>query len=188
MGPTGIWYQTVEFGDYRVFITFPCSVVGIDPSEGMLSIGRNKVANAGFDASVVRLLLGDAQDLAPTLPDGAVFDAATMAFAIRNVPDRGRALAQLAARLRPGGRLAILELQPPSFAPARWFVRYAVPALGALTSGGAWREYQHLERSVLAFDGEQLVALLRAAGLEVRSTETMNFGSVGLYLAVKPEQ
>jgi demethylmenaquinone methyltransferase / 2-methoxy-6-polyprenyl-1,4-benzoquinol methylase len=153
----------------------------------MLSIGRTKVSQAGYDASVVRLLLGDAQDLTHTLPDGALFDAATMAFAIRNVPNRGAALAQLAARLKPGGRLAILELQPPSFAPARWFVRYAVPALGALTSGGAWREYRHLERSVLAFDGEQLVRLLRDAGLQLRSAETMNFGSVGLYLAVKPE-
>ncbi len=164
----------------------PCSVVGIDPSDGMLAIGRGKVAKAGFDASVVRLVLGDAQDLGPSLPDGALFDAATMAFAIRNVPDRGRALAQLAARLRPGGRLAVLELQPPSFAPARWFVRYCVPALGALMSGGAWREYQHLERSVLAFNGAELVRLIEAAGLEMRRQELMNFGSVGLYLAVKP--
>ena len=162
------------------------SIVGVDPSEGMLSIGREKVSKAGFDASVVRLVLGDAQDLSGALPDAALFDAATMAFAIRNVPDRGRALAQLASRLRPGGRLAVLELQPPSFAPARWFVSYVVPAVGALMSGGAWREYQHLERSVLAFDGAALVRLLEAAGLEVQKVETMNFGSVGLYLAVKP--
>jgi demethylmenaquinone methyltransferase/2-methoxy-6-polyprenyl-1,4-benzoquinol methylase len=158
----------------------------VDPSENMLAIGRTKVAAAGFTPSVVRLLFGDAQDLSTALPDNSTFDAITMAFAIRNVPERGRALQQLANRLRPGGRLAILELQPPSFAPARWFVRHAVPALGALMSGGAWREYRHLERSVLHFDGEELARLIQAAGLRLRPVETMNFGSVGLYVADKP--
>ena len=152
----------------------------------MLNIGRTKVEQAGFHADVVRLLHGDAQALNPTLPEGMLFDAATMAFAIRNVPNRLLALAELASRLRPGGRLAVLELGAPTFAPARWFVRYAVPVLGSLISGGSWREYRHLERSVLAFNAEEFADLIRKVGLDIHSVETMNFGSVGLYVARKP--
>lgn len=74
----------------------------------MLAHGREKVAAAGFPAESVRLVQGDAQDLSSTLAASVHFDAATMAFAIRNVPDRLKALKSIASHLKPGARLAIL--------------------------------------------------------------------------------
>jgi len=78
----------------------------------MLAHGRKKVAAAGFPAESVRLVQGDAQDLSSTLAASARFDAATMAFAIRNVPDRLKALKSIAGHLKPGARLAILGALP----------------------------------------------------------------------------
>ena len=103
------------------------AVVGVDPSFNMLAHGRRKVAAAGFEATSVRLVQGDAQDLSRTLEPTQRFDAATMAFAIRNVPDRLQALKSIASYLKPGARLAVLELGEPTFPPARFFVKYCVP-------------------------------------------------------------
>ena len=81
-------------------------------SNNMLVYGRQKVAAAGFSAESVRLIMGDAQDLASTLAADVRFDAATMAFAIRNVPNRLKALKSIASHLKPGARLAILGACP----------------------------------------------------------------------------
>src|SRR5688572_25248039 len=81
-------------------------VVGLDPSQGMLEVGREKVARAGLTERV-ELVAGDAQSL--PFPDGS-FDGICMAFGIRNVTDRDRALREMARVTRPAGRIAILEL------------------------------------------------------------------------------
>jgi demethylmenaquinone methyltransferase/2-methoxy-6-polyprenyl-1,4-benzoquinol methylase len=143
------------------------AVVGIDPSSNMLAHGRAKVAAAGFEATSVRLVQGDAQDLSKTLAPHQRFDAATMAFAIRNVPDRLKALKSIASHLKPGARLAVLELGEPTFPPARWFVKYCVPVIGALLSGGARAEYEHLEKSVMNFHKKDFVSLIEHAGLDL---------------------
>ena len=164
------------------------AVVGVDPSANMLERGRRKVAQAGFEAASVRLVQGDAQDLSKTLAADQRFDAATMAFAIRNVPDRLMALKSIASYLKPGARLAVLELGEPTFPPARWFVKYCVPLIGSVLSGGARAEYQHLERSVMKFNPKDFQDLIEQAGLDLVGVKMMNFGSVGLYLAQKPLQ
>jgi len=161
-------------------------VIGVDPSQNMLDVGRDKIAAAGLNAKSVRLVHGDAQDLSGSLPPGMLFDVATMSFAIRNVPDRRKAIQQIADRLRPGGRLAVLELCQPSFLPARLFVKYAVPMIGALMSGGAMREYAHLEKSVLDFDAKAFESVVTGAGLELVEVTSINFGTVTLYVGKKP--
>ena len=125
------------------------TVVGLDPSPGMLDIGRRKVREDGL-AEKVELIEGDAQAL--PFEDDA-FDGITMAFGIRNVPDRGRALREMARVLRPGGRAAILELSEPRgglMAPfARLHIHVVVPWVGSLLSGSA--EYRYLQQSIEAF-------------------------------------
>lgn len=102
-------------------------VVGVDPSLGMLEIGRGKVAARGL-ADRVELLAGDAQALDH---DDASFDGATIAFGIRNVPDRRRGLAEMARVVRPGGwvlaefyntrslRRLVKAIKPPSAVSAQ---------------------------------------------------------------------
>lgn len=160
-------------------------VVGLDPSAGMLEVGRRKVA-ATEHASRVTLVEGDAQ----RLPfDDDRFAAATMAFGIRNVPDRAAALREIARVVRPGGRVAILELSEPRsgvLGPlARFHVHHVVPFLGALLSGS--KEYRYLQRSIAAFPApEDFAAQMRDAGLVSVEARPMTFGVVCLFVAEAP--
>jgi demethylmenaquinone methyltransferase/2-methoxy-6-polyprenyl-1,4-benzoquinol methylase len=157
-------------------------IVGLDPSSKMLAIGRDKVAGRGLDAGIV-LEEGDAQDLPY---EDASFDACTIAFGIRNVPDRSRALAEMARVTRPGGRIAVLELGEPQ-GPilgrlARFHVRTVVPRLGALLSSS--REYRYLQQSIAAFPSrEEFAEQMRHAGLQVHETRPLTFGACTLFVA-----
>ena len=84
-------------------------VIGLDPSGGMLDVGRQKVDAAGLN-SRVELIQGDAQ----AMPfDDNRFAASCIAFGIRNVPDRRLGLAEMIRCTRPGGAIAVLELGEP---------------------------------------------------------------------------
>jgi len=157
-------------------------VLGLDPSLRMLAIGRRKVRRAGHERSA-ELLFGDAQDL--PYADRS-FDGVAIAFGIRNVPDRSRALAEMARVTKREGRVAILELMEPragSFAPlARAFVQTLVPRVGALLSGAP--EYRYLQRSMAAFPAPEAFAeAMRQAGLEPLETRPLTHGVVCLFVA-----
>lgn len=157
-------------------------VVGVDPSENMLAVGREKVARAGLGDHVT-LEAGDAERLA--FEDGR-FDGITMAFGIRNVPDRAAALREMARVTRHGGRVAILELSEPRSgllaALARVHIHTIVPWMGALLSGA--REYRYLHESIAAFPPpESFADLMRANGLEVLEVAPLTFGVACLYVA-----
>jgi demethylmenaquinone methyltransferase / 2-methoxy-6-polyprenyl-1,4-benzoquinol methylase len=155
------------------------TVVGVDPSSQMIAVGDRKVTR--FDGRVT-LTLGDAQRLAF---DDASFDAVTIAFGIRNVPDRARGLREMARVCKPGGRVAILELGEPRrgvIAPlARFHIRHVVPRLGALLSGA--REYRYLQSSIAAFPPpDEFAAMMTAAGLAVLEVVPLTFGVCTLYV------
>jgi demethylmenaquinone methyltransferase/2-methoxy-6-polyprenyl-1,4-benzoquinol methylase len=157
-------------------------VLGLDPSPEMLRIGRAKVAQAGLEDRV-SLQQGDAQSL-DALADQSV-DAVTMAFGIRNVPDRGRALSEMARVTRTGGRIAILELSEPRsgvMGPlARLHVHVVVPWVGALLSGS--REYRYLQQSIERFPPPgEFVKVMQASGIEVESVRPLTFGVCHLYV------
>lgn len=156
-------------------------VVGIDPSVGMLEVGRRKISG-----KTVELRVGDAQAL--DLPDASM-DACCMAFGIRNVPDRARALAEIHRVLRPGGRVAILELNEPrrglSAGLARFWIRACVPRIGAWLSGD--REYRYLQESIAAFPPpETFLEMLAEAGFESARVRRLTFGVCCLYVADVP--
>lgn len=158
------------------------SVVGLDPSEKMLEFGHAKLARLGL-ASRVELLSGDAQEL--PFPD-ASFDGICMAFGIRNVPDRRRALLEMSRVTRAGGRIAILELSEPEGnvlgSLARFHVHTVVPRLGALLSGK--REYAYLQRSIAAFPkASDFAELMQGAGLTPLAVRPLTFGVCHLYVA-----
>lgn len=157
-------------------------VVGVDPSAGMLAVGARKVEAAGL-ATRVTLRRGDARAL--PFPDDS-FDASTIAFGIRNVPDRALGLREMARVTRPGGRVAILELSEPRsglLGPlARFHVHRVVPFLGALLSGA--REYRYLRSSIEAFPPPAAFAeTMREAGLDVARVTPLTFGVCCLYVA-----
>lgn len=156
-------------------------VVGLDPSEKMLEIARAKVQAAGL-AERLEFVTGDAEAL--PFAD-ATFDGISMAFGIRNVPDRARALAEMARVVKPRGRIAILELSEPRGGLlgtlARFHVHTLVPWVGALLSGA--QEYRYLQRSIAAFPPADEFALMMArAGLTVNAPRALTFGVCHLYV------
>jgi demethylmenaquinone methyltransferase / 2-methoxy-6-polyprenyl-1,4-benzoquinol methylase len=158
-----------------------CEVVGLDPSARMLEIGGDKIRRRELEDRVT-LQLGDAEDL-PYADDS--FDGVSIAFGIRNVPDRARALREMARVTRPGGRIAILELGEPRRGPmaalARFHIHTLVPRMGALLSGS--REYRYLQQSIAAFPpADEFAAMMTEAGIEVRQVEALTFGSCNLYV------
>jgi demethylmenaquinone methyltransferase/2-methoxy-6-polyprenyl-1,4-benzoquinol methylase len=162
--------------------TYPgVQVVGVDPSERMLELGRLKLERAGLSGQV-ELRAGDAQCLDF---ESAAFDGACIAFGIRNVPDRLAALRELSRVVKPGGHVAVLELGEPRsglLGPlARFHVRSVVPAVGALLSGA--KEYRYLQQSIAAFPApDQFAALMREAGLEVLELRPLTFGVCQLFV------
>jgi demethylmenaquinone methyltransferase/2-methoxy-6-polyprenyl-1,4-benzoquinol methylase len=133
-------------------------VVGLDFSEQMLDRARTK-------SREIEWVQGDAM----ALPFGdASFDAATVGFGVRNVDDLEGAIRELRRVLRPGGRVAILEITTPVGAFARfygfWFDR-VIPLLGKVLPGGS--AYTYLPASVRRFPPpEALADLLAANGFE----------------------
>jgi demethylmenaquinone methyltransferase / 2-methoxy-6-polyprenyl-1,4-benzoquinol methylase len=161
------------------------SVVGLDPSEQMLAIGRRKVARRGLSGRV-ELGLGDAEHI-PLETDSV--DHAVIAFGIRNVPDRARGLSEMARVVRPGGRVVVLELTEPRGrllgALPRWYLRHLVPWVGAALSGA--REYRYLQESVAAFPAPQAFAdLMARAGLVEVRWRALTAGVAGLFVGKVP--
>ena len=156
-------------------------VVGVDPSAGMLEVGRAKLVRRGADGRV-RLQQGDAE----ALPfENHSFDACCIAFGIRNVPDRPRALAEMVRVTRRGGRIAILELTEPRGALSRFHVHHVVPRLGALLSGQ--REYRYLQRSIAAFPPpDAFAAMMGAAGLASVTATALTLGVCHLFAGEVP--
>ena len=118
-------------------------------------------------------------------------DAATIAFGIRNVPDRMQGLRELARVVRPGGRICVLELGEPRKGmlghAARFHTRHVVPRLGALLSGS--REYAYLQKSIAAFPpAEEFAAMMERCGLHVIEVTPLTFGACTLYVATPKEE
>jgi demethylmenaquinone methyltransferase / 2-methoxy-6-polyprenyl-1,4-benzoquinol methylase len=159
-------------------------VVGVDPSANMMAVGKQKVRTRALQ-SRIEFVEGDAQEL--PLEDNS-FDGLTMAFGIRNVPDRARALREMARVLRPGAKAAILELSEPEDglfgALGRFHMHRVVPWVGALLSGE--REYRYLPQSIAAFPKPNAFSeMMRDAGLTVRVVVPFTFGVCQLFVGEK---
>jgi len=160
-------------------------VIGVDFSAEMLRLGLEKVRAASLGVRVA-LARGDAMRL--PFPD-ASFDAATIAFGIRNVLDPVCAGAELHRVLRPGGRLAILEFGLPALPGLRqaygWYFRAVLPRVGRLVSRHT-DAYSYLPASVQQFpSGAEFVALLGRAGFRDAQARPLAAGAVWLYVARK---
>lgn len=161
-------------------------VIGLDPSTNMLAIGRDKVAARHLDERI-ELRAGVAEQL-PFDDDS--FDGLCIAYGIRNVPDRRRALAEMARVVRPGGRVAILEATEAQGGPlalgARIWVRQVVPRLGALLSKAP--EYRYLQSSIAAFPAPaEFARWMEQAGLRILQRRAMTFGANTLFVAEPTE-
>ena len=158
-------------------------IVGLDPSEGMLDVGRGKLGPA--DPGRVQLVEGDA--LALPFADASV-DVVSIAFGLRNLPDYEQGVREMARVLRPGGRLVILEFLPPKGAALlayRVYLGTVLPVAGRIISGSA-EAYGYLSASIRGFmEASDVRALVAAAGLRHVEARRLTGGIAALYRGVK---
>jgi demethylmenaquinone methyltransferase / 2-methoxy-6-polyprenyl-1,4-benzoquinol methylase len=155
-------------------------VVGLDFSESMLELAREKAPQIRFEqGNALELPYADCE-----------FAAATVGFGARNFSDLGRGLAEMRRVVAPGGRVVVLEITTPQRPPLSWFFRFwfdsAVPALGRLA--GDPDAYTYLPSSVRRFPGpDALGAELARAGLtDVRWVLTAG-GIIAIHVGTVPE-
>lgn len=161
------------------------TVTGIDLSEGMIGIGRRKVADAGLDGRI-SLTTGDC--LALPFDDGS-FDAVTVAYGVRNFEHLDRGYDEMLRVLAPGGMLCVVELSTPVNPLVKPFyklyTRAIIPALGRLVSKDV-RAYSYLPESIAAVpQGEAMTALMEASGFTGARFRRMTFGVCTIYIAYK---
>jgi demethylmenaquinone methyltransferase/2-methoxy-6-polyprenyl-1,4-benzoquinol methylase len=161
-------------------------VIGVDPSGRMLEVAERKVREEGLEGRI-ELRQGDAQAL--DLADSSV-DAVSMAFGIRNVPDRPKALREMARVTKAGGRVGILELSEPREGllskVARFHIRKVVPRIGGALSGSA--EYRYLQESIAAFPPpDEFAAMMTASGFREVRADPLTLGVVCLFVGEPDE-
>lgn len=174
-------------GDFTIEIAKKAAtgskMTGIDLSEGMMSIGREKLAAAGIEATLEQ---GDCEAL--KYAEGT-FDRISVGFGVRNFENLPTGLKEMHRVLKPGGKLVILELSVPSNAFIRWCYKLyflkILPVIGGLISGerGA---YEYLPASVLHFPApDKFQAMLREAGFADVKHKALTLGICRMYICKK---
>ena len=163
----------------------PEHVTGIDIAANMLEIGRVKVADANLSQKI-DLEVQDCSSL--TFADGS-FDAATIAFGIRNFEKLNESLQQIFRVLRPGGHLLILEMNEPKkgllLKAYLLYTRVFVKMTSKLLSDDS-KAYDYLSASMHAFpNGEKLVDILTNNGFKLNIYRKFTFGVCSMYLVEK---
>ena len=160
-------------------------VFGIDISTKMLEIGKEKAAKKGLDNrisfSVSRAENIDFQD--------DTFDAAMVAFGVRNFSDRVQGLIEIRRVLKPNGTLIILELSEPQNIIVRWiynlYFRNILPFIGKRVSGNA-NAYRYLQQTVEKFPmPKEFMALLSDCGFKELKHKALSCGLCRIYQAKK---
>lgn len=159
--------------------------LGADLSPQMLVRGLRKLERRGM-ASRSALACGDAERLPLR---AALFDGAVVAFGIRNIGDRERALREMLRVLRPGGRLVVLEFGVPRGllgTPYRFYFGHLLPWIGGIISGDP-AAYSYLPASVAAFPPpEAFAALMEKAGFVAVTWTPLTGGIATLHRGDKP--
>lgn len=159
----------------------PQKVIGIDLSEGMLSIGRKKLKRKGLD-QLIDLQKGDSENL--PFNDNS-FDAVIVAFGVRNFENLEKGLLEINRVLKPRGAFIVLEFSQPRKAPFKqlyfFYFDRILPLLGRAVSKDS-RAYTYLPESVREFpDGDAFVSVLEKTGFEKCHWFPQTFGIASIY-------
>ena len=161
-------------------------VVLADINDSMLRVGRDKLIDGGH-AGNIEFVQADAQDL--PFPDDS-FDCITIAFGLRNVTDKDRALRSMLRVLKPGGRLLVLEFSKPgNEVLSKAYDTYSfklLPLMGKLVANDS-ESYQYLAESIRMHpDQETLRDMMEDAGFSRCEFQNMTGGIVAVHRGVKP--
>jgi len=163
----------------------PNQVVGLDISEGMLEVGRQKMKKKGVD-NIVSMILGDSEDL--PFEDN-YFDGLTVGFGVRNFENLEKGLGEMLRVIRPGGKAVILEFSKPKVFPVKQafglYSKYFIPFFGKRISKDE-KAYAYLPESVAAFpEGKDFEAVLAKVGYKQINSIPVSGGIATIYTGIK---
>jgi len=157
-------------------------VVHTDINEAMLRQGRDRLLDEGL---VLPTMTCDAEAL--PFPDGS-FDLVSVAFGLRNMTHKDRALAEMNRVLRPGGKLLVLEFSKvakPLEKAYDWYSFKVLPRIGQVVAGDA-ESYRYLAESIRMHPGQQeLKAMMKTAGFAHVDVHNLSAGVVALHVGIK---
>ena len=163
----------------------PEKILGVDISEGMMQVGREKVAEIGLQNQIEF----EKQDCTNLTFEDNSFDAAMVAFGVRNFEDLDKGLQEILRVLCVGGKLMILELSSPEYFPMKQayqlYSKLIIPTLGRLISKSV-TAYHYLPNSIAAFpQNAGLKAILEKNGFKDVCYKKLTFGLCTLYVGTK---
>ena len=175
-------------GDFAIQLNeslHPQHITGIDLSQRMLDEACRKVKGKELE-NTISFEQGDCMAL-PMADE--TFDAVTVAFGVRNFEHLQQGYHEMARVLKPGGMLCVLELSTPTNPIIRWFydiyTLHIIPAIGAMKSGDK-SAYRYLPQSIAAVpQGDDMLQLMRNAGLRKTAFRRLTLGVCTIYTAVK---
>ena len=163
----------------------PGKIIGIDISEGMLQLGRQKIAKLLLN-NHIELQKGDSEAI--NFPDNS-FDAITAGFGVRNFQNLEKGLSEMYRVIKPGGKVVILEFSKPR---KIWFKGlYNLYMKIVAPQAGRWLTknkdaYQYLNKSVKAFpEGETFLHILQQVGFSDTSLKRLSLGICTIYCGSK---
>jgi len=163
----------------------PETITGIDISEGMLKLGREKVKRLGLE-NIIELLKGDCETI--NFPDNS-FDAVTVAFGVRNFQNLEKGLSEILRVLKPGGKLVVLEFSQPKMPFVKTFynlyMKIVTPNMGKLFSKNR-NAYQYLDASIKKFpEGKNFKDILDTLGYINLQFKPLSAGICSIYCGAK---
>ena len=163
----------------------PEKVIGVDISEGMLNVGREKMKKKGY-SDIIDMQSGDSENLHF---DDNKFDAVIVAFGVRNFENLEKGLSEMNRVLRPGGRAIILEFSKPTVFPFKqlynFYFRWILPKIGKVVSKDN-AAYTYLPESVNEFPyGNDFLQILEKTGYKNTKCKPLTLGISSIYVGEK---
>ena len=174
-------------GDFALeaLVLKPEKIIGVDISEGMLAVGREKMKKRGVD-QIIEMRAGDSERL---LFEDNVFDAVIVSFGVRNFENLLAGLTDMHRVTRPGGVCVVLEFSKPRATPFKqlygFYSKTILPLIGRLVSKDS-SAYTYLPESVQAFpDGPDFLRVFEQAGFTKTKWVSLTFGIASIYIGQK---
>ena len=163
----------------------PEKIIGLDISEGMLSVGKEKISKAQLNDKI-EMVVGDSEDI-PYADN--TFDAITVSFGVRNFANLDKGLSEIRRVLKPKGTLVVLETSNPTKFPFKqgykFYTSFILPVIGKLFSKDKIA-YSYLSESANFFPfGEAFNNILKKNGFINTTHKPVTFGVATIYSASK---
>ncbi len=163
----------------------PQKIVGIDISDGMLEVGRQKIKKLGLQ-NTIELLKGDCETINFKSDS---FEAVSVAFGVRNFENLEKGLSEILRVLKPGGKLVVLEFSKPRSAVVKamykFYMKFITPSVGKFFSKNR-NAYQYLDESINKFpEGKNFTGILDKLGYQNTYSKSLSLGICSIYCGEK---